>query len=102
MTAREEYSVPLETAIEMLDVIPDYDPGGEGGPGPCVHDFLTSSFGLLGAHMRLDEAVALMREHGVEEAGPTMTAMRHGLVVMEPGEDGSVRPRFFATKAVAE
>lgn len=90
-----EYAVPVEDAIERLDVTPDYDPGD--GEGPCVHSFAASAFGLLGAHWKLDKVEALFREHGVEEAGPEMTGMRHGLVCVFE-DDGCTRTLFFATK----
>lgn len=88
------YSVPVDDALERLDVIPDYDAGN--GPEPCVHTFAQSGFGLLGAHWDLSSAEAFMREWGVEEAGPEAKASGHGLVVVACGE----RPRtiFFATR----
>lgn len=48
--------ISVDEAIDRLAVVPDYDPGGEGGPGPCVHSFATAGgIGLIGAHLRLDE-----------------------------------------------
>lgn len=48
-------------AIERLSVIPDYDPGGEEGPGPCVHS-ITGPPLMIGAHHRLPAVEADLRE----------------------------------------
>lgn len=90
-----EYAVPAEEALERLEVIPDYDNGS--GPGPCVHSFAASGIGLLGAHWRLEEVRALFEREGVEQAGPGMTGMRHGLVCVFE-DDGRQRTLFFETK----
>lgn len=93
MSADERVAVPVDEAMERLEVIPDYDPGD--GPGPCVHTFAQSAFALLGAHWSLSSVREFFEKHGVEEAGPEATAMRHGLVVVGDG-----RTIFFETKAL--
>lgn len=91
-----EYAVSVDEALTRLEVIPDYDNGS--GPGPCVHSFAASAIGLLGAHWGLDEVLALFEREGVEQAGPEMTGMRHGLVTVFE-ENGRERTLFFETKA---
>lgn len=84
----------LETgdALARLKVVDDYDPGD--GPGPCVHTFVMPAPGaLLGAHWHLAEVRAIFEAHGVEEAGPVMTGLGHGLVVTRPDRG----PIFFET-----
>lgn len=49
--------IGVDAAIERLQVVPDYDPGGGEGPGPCVHTFTGGPF-LIGAHHRLNEVRA--------------------------------------------
>lgn len=93
--AEREYAVAVDEAIRRLAVIPDYDPGD--GPKPCVHTLADSPIGLLGAHWSVDAARAFMEEHGVEESGPSATAMQHGLVVV-----GGGRTIFFETVKVGE
>lgn len=88
-----DYAIPVEDAMQRLDVIPDYDPGD--GPGPCVHTFAESGFGLLGAHWHLEDIEGFMRRWGVEEAGEMATAMGHGLVVPKSDRLGSL---FIATR----
>ena len=90
-----EYAVPVDEAIDLLDIIPDYDPGD--GPKPCVHTFAESGFGLLGAHWSLDDLRTLFETYGVERAGDAATAMGHGLVVLRPSRG----PLFIATKGEA-
>jgi hypothetical protein len=75
--------VRIEDALDRLQVTPDYDPGGEGGPRPCVHSFRTGSGMMLGAHWDLERVRVAMEEFGCEEAGPHMTAMHHGLVFID-------------------
>lgn len=83
MTARPEHAVPFEQAIARLVVTPDYDPGGGGGPGPCVHTLRQSSFALIGAHWRLDDVRALLERYGAEEAGEQASARGHALCVCD-------------------
>lgn len=79
-------------ALARLKVV-DYDPGD--GPGPCVHSFASPGSGvLLGAHWHLDDVRAAFEAHGVEEAGPNMAALGHGLVVTGLPDRG---PIFFET-----
>lgn len=84
-------TIPLEEALARLAVIEDYDPGD--GPKPCVHTFRGGS-ALLGAHWSVEEARAAMEKHGVEESGPFMQAMGHGLATMD-----DTGPVFFETQA---
>lgn len=88
-----EYAVPIEEALDRLDVIPDYDAGS--GPAPCVHTFMQSAVGLLGAHWYLPTVKAAFERWGVEEAGDSASRMNHALVVIKDGKT----PVFFATKA---
>lgn len=89
-------ALAVDEALSRLVVIPDYDPGGEGGPRPCVHTFRQAAFGLIGAHWDVEQARVHMEEFGVSEAGPDATAMRHGVVVID--ERG---PVFFETREIA-
>lgn len=89
----EDYSVPVEEAMQRLAVQEDYDCGN--GPEPCVHTFADSAIGLLGAHWDLPSAEAFMREWGVQQAGPAASATNHGLVVV--AENGK-RTIFFETR----
>ena len=93
----ERVPVPIEEAIARLDVIPDYDPGGDEGPGPCVHTVRPSGPILLGAHWRLAQVRAAIERHGVEESGPQATRMGHALVLFD--EKG---PLFLATTTLLE
>lgn len=93
MSTDERVTIPVDEAMERLAVIPDYDPGD--GPGPCVHTFADSTFGLLGAHWKLDAARAIFERCGVEESGPMAAGMRHGLVVIDLDEHRTI---FFETK----
>lgn len=86
-----DYAVGIDEARERLDVIEDYDDGG--GPRPCVHTFRSGAIGLLGAHWGVEEAIAAMREYGVEESGLDAQAMGHGLVIID-----KTGPVFFATR----
>lgn len=45
--------IQVEEALGRLAIVPDYDPGGGEGPGPCVHTFTGGPI-LLGAHHRVD------------------------------------------------
>lgn len=92
LSMSEDYRVSVEEAMERLAVQPDYDCGN--GPEPCVHTFVLSRIGLLGAHWDLPSVEAFMREWGVQEAGPAATDMHHGLVVV--AENGR-RTIFFET-----
>lgn len=78
-----EYALTVEEAMARLVVVEDYDPGGEEGPGPCVHTFRESPFAMLGAHWRIADAKAAMEKYGVAEAGPQATAAGHGVVVID-------------------
>jgi len=89
----EDYSIPLDEALQLLDVIPDYDPGD--GPKPCVHTFLNGAWGLVGAHWSVENLTALMQEHGVLLSGEMATRRGHGLVVVRPEPQA---PLFIATK----
>lgn len=91
---RSDHAVPVDEALRRLDVIPDYDAGN--GPEPCVHTFMQSAIGMLGAHWSVPEVQAFFERHGVEKAGPTATAMHHGLAV-NAYEDGRLTTIFFAT-----
>ena len=88
-----EYAVPVEDAMTRLAVVEGYDAGD--GPERCVHTFVQSGFGLVGAHWSVSEAERAFREYGVEGAGEQACAMRHGLVV--PNYKGR-GPVFFETK----
>jgi hypothetical protein len=90
-----EYAVPIEDAVALLDVIPDYDCGN--GPEPCVHTFVDAPFGQLGAHWSLTDLRAQMERLGVERAGDMARKAGHGLVVRRPG----LGPLFIATREVA-
>ena len=91
MNVAKEGLVNVEEAIEMLEVIPDYDPGD--GPKPCVHTFRGGSPFLLGAHWSLDDVRAAFQKYGVERAGENAMALGHGLAIID--ETG---PVFFETK----
>jgi hypothetical protein len=84
-------AISTQEALSRLDVVPDYDPGGDGGPGPCVHTFL----GVAGAHWRLDDLRALIDRYGVAESGEVARSMGHGLVVIA---DTLPAPLFLATR----
>ena len=86
-----EYAVAVDDAVARLKVIPDYDDGN--GPRPCVHTFVESAFGLLGAHWGVEDARLAFETLGVEEAGEDAKSMGHGLVVIRPGKG----PVFFET-----
>ena len=88
--------VTWEEALERLEIEPDYDPGG--GPCPCVHTFLDGGTALLGAHWSLDDVKAAADDYGIEESGPSATAMHHGLVILTD----NIGPLFLATKQEAE
>src|SRR4030095_15959153 len=92
----ERVPVPLDTALERLEVIPDYDPGGGEGPGPCVHTFRPAGLRLLGAHCRLAQVRAAIERYGVEESGPEATRMGHALVLFD--QKG---PVFLAARSAA-
>lgn len=87
-----DYQVPMEDALRRLAVVPDYDDGS--GPGPCVHTFVDSAIGLLGAHWPLGKVRELIEEHGVEEAGEFASSSGHALVVLRPAPLG---PLFLGT-----
>jgi len=89
-----EYALTVDEALARLAVVPDYDPGGVGGPRPCVHTFRDAAFGLIGAHLTLETARAAMEKFGVAESGPEATALRHSVVVID--DTGSV---FFETRS---
>lgn len=93
----DSYVVPVEEAMQRLAVIEDYDDGG--GPRPCVHTFMSSSFGLMGAHWGVDDARRAFETWGVEEAGEQAQAMKHGLVCIEE-RSGRKVPVFFETVAL--
>jgi hypothetical protein len=58
-----------------------------------VHTFVVPApMVLLGADWPLEEVKRVFEQHGVEQSGPNMTAMKHGLAVMR--DDG---PVFFET-----
>lgn len=92
-----DYSLTTEEALSRLAVIANYDPGGEGGPRPCVHTFRDAPLGLIGAHWSIEDARAAMEEFGVAIAGPQATAAGHGVVVID--KTGSV---FFETLPTEE
>lgn len=58
-----------------------------------VHTFRDAGIALVGADWDLEDLIAAMRKHGVEESGPGATEARHGLVLMD--EHG---PLFIATR----
>jgi hypothetical protein len=90
----EDYSVPVEEAMQRLAVIEDYDDGN--GPRPCVHTFVATAFGLLGAHWGLEEARAAFERWGVETSGEGARAMNHGLAIVE--REPRERAVFFETR----
>jgi hypothetical protein len=83
----------VEQALERIEITPDYDPGGVGGPRDCVHTLRSSGFMQIGAHWDVNDLRAAMQKHGVEEAGPEATGHGHGLVMID--DHG---PVFIATK----
>jgi hypothetical protein len=87
----EKVWVPVDEAISRLAVIEDYDAGN--GPEPCVHTFRASMM-LLGAHWSVVDARKAFETYGVEESGPSMQSMGHGLAIVD--DDG---PVFFETRA---
>lgn len=71
--------VEVATAIELLEVIDDYDPGDGDGPGPCVHSYRGGMF-LIGAHWKLDSVRAAFEQFGVSVSEDLrMTATGHWL-----------------------
>lgn len=84
-TNDERVKVELDDAISRLDL-----------RDGRVHTFRQGGFMLIGADWDLEEAVAAMRKHGVEESGPEATGAGHGLVLID--DHG---PLFIATKGVA-
>jgi hypothetical protein len=90
----ENYSVPVEEAMQRLAVIEDYDDGN--GPRPCVHTFVASGFGLLGAHWGVEETRAAFERWGVETSGEAARAMNHGLAIIE--REPRERAVFFETR----
>jgi hypothetical protein len=88
-------TLTVDEAVAMLAVV-EYDPGGEGGRGPCVHTFRDSAIGLLGAHWRLDAVREAMEKFGVERSGDVAAGMSHGLVLRD-----QTSPVFLETKAEA-
>ena len=93
MSTDEKVWVPVDEAVERLAVIEDYDPGD--GPKPCVHTFRAGAM-LIGAHWSVEKVREAFEEHGVEESGPTMQSMGHGLAIVD-----DAGPVFFETKAAA-
>jgi hypothetical protein len=85
----ERRVVPIEEAIERI--------GGD----EMIHTFMGGGFGLLGADHERDGLIAKMRKHGVEDSGPSMSAMGHTLVIVEyPLDDKRTTPLFIqAAKA---
>lgn len=96
MSVDEKVWVTPDEAIKRLKVIEDYDQGD--GPKPHVHTFATGTGMLLGAHWSVEQARVAFETYGVEEAGPNMEAMGHGLVIVRP----STGPVFFETLHPAE
>jgi hypothetical protein len=92
----ERVQVSWGEALTRLRVIPDYDPGGDEGPGPCVHTMLDGGVALLGAHWRLSQVEEAVQKWGCEESGPNATRAGHGLVILR--DSG---PVFLETKRVA-
>ena len=95
MNDRSEYRVAKEVALEMLDIIPDYDQGD--GPEPHVHTMRTVGPVMLGAHWQLTEVEAAIDKYGIEETGEQAKAINHGLVIID--DNG---PLFLATKAESD
>lgn len=89
----ERAVVSLDDALEMLEIIDDYD----AGPEQCVHTYVQGPAGMVvGAHWSLEKVKAEIAEHGIELSGPIMTTMSHGLVV-----GAEIKPVFLATKKAA-
>lgn len=89
-------TLPVDEAMQRLVVVPEYDAGN--GPEPCVHTFIPSGFGMLGAHWSVEKARESMERYGVEEAsGFVASAMGHTLVVVED-RDGRSVPVFFEAR----
>lgn len=61
--------------------------------GKEVHTFRNSSFMLIGADWPRAKVLKAIEKHGVELAGPSATAMKHGLVLFD--DHG---PLFIATR----
>jgi hypothetical protein len=61
-----------------------------------VHTFRDAGIALIGADWDIEDLIAAMRKHGVEESGPSAIEAKHGLVLMD--EHG---PLFIATREVA-
>lgn len=84
--------VSIEVALEMLEIIDDYDAGN--GPEQCVHTYRQGPAGMMiGAHWSLEKVKAEIAERGIELSGPVAAGMGHRLVLKD--ETGVV---FIATK----
>ena len=90
--------ISVEQALASFDTYeePEYDSSGPipGSERLRVHTFITAFGILMGADCDLSYIEALMKDSRPELAGPHMTAMKHGIVLLRPGE----RPLFIATK----
>jgi len=89
--AHQDYSLPLNIALERLMVITDYD-FGDNQPGEAVHALRDGGV-LIGAYWDYDEVKATLSKYGAYEAGPEAADMGHGIVTVD--DYGSV---FFETQ----
>lgn len=69
MSNDERRHVPLDEAIARL------------GDAERIHMFCNVGGIPLGAHWDRDEVIAAITQYGVEDSGPTASAMQHTLVL---------------------
>jgi hypothetical protein len=67
----ERRAVSLEEALARI------------GDGEHIHTFRSSAIALIGADWERERLIEEIKKRGVEDSGPSATAMRHTLVMFD-------------------
>lgn len=86
----ERRVVPIEEAIRRI------------GNEKYIHTFMNSAFAIIGADHDRTDLIAMMRKHGVEDAGEGASGMGHTLVIVNYPLDGTRVTPLFIEAAKAE
>jgi len=84
--ARPEYAVPLEEALRMVKIVPNYNCGASCPGGDHVHTVVMAGPVAAGAHWCLDTFRQHVQEWGIERSG--QNAMSHGLGLVTWKQNG--------------
>ena len=93
--ARPEYAVPLELALRMVRIVPEYNCGEDCPGGEHVHSIVMAGPAALGAHVCLSRFREVIEERGIERSGDNATAAGYGLTTWRQNGPGARDPEGF-------